>query len=103
MPSILFTQFLHLHRERELFERPFGTVGDGRGVDFTTLYATGSKTLNAIDIKTVSAFEERLAASGLGAPNYFDLYSADGVIRDDLRQFVSRCLKFSETSSEANK
>lgn len=93
IPEMLFTVYLDLYRNRELFARTYGPIGNSRPIDDATLRWLGNETLRRIGITTLAEFENRLTASRLGAPKYYDLYSPDGTLKPELKTFVSDCLE----------
>ncbi|WDQ15116.1 hypothetical protein [Rhodopirellula sp. P2] len=96
VPDMLFVVFIDLFRNRELFSRTYGPIGNSRQIDDATLHWLGNETLRRIDITTLSEFETELTASGLGAPQYYDLYAADGSLKPELATFVSECFEAPE-------
>jgi hypothetical protein len=93
VPNMLFLVYLDLYRNRELFARTYGPIGNARHIDDATLRQLGKETLRRIDVTTMAEFESKLAASGLGAPQYYDLYAPDGSLNPELAAFVSECLE----------
>ena len=91
VPDMLFIVFIDLYRNRHLFSRTYGPIGNARHIDGTTLHWLGNETLRRINITDINGFEAKLAASGLGAPQYYDLYSDDGSLEPELATFVSKC------------
>ncbi|ELP29452.1 hypothetical protein [Rhodopirellula baltica] len=91
VPDMLFIVFIDLYRNRNLFARTYGPIGNARHIDDATLHWLGNETLRRIDITNLSEFEAELTASGLGTPQYYDLYEPDGSLRPELRTFVSAC------------
>ena len=92
IPDMLFTVYLDLFRNRVLFARTYGPIGNARHIDDATLRWIGNETLRRIDIRTLPEFEKELATSGLGTPKYYDLYAPDGSLIPELEAFVSECL-----------
>lgn len=90
---MLFLVYLDLYRNRELFARTYGPIGNARHVDAATLRWLGNETLRRIDVTTLAEFENQLAASRLGTPQYYDLYAPDGSLKPELATFVSECLE----------
>ncbi|QDV22889.1 hypothetical protein [Aureliella helgolandensis] len=93
VPDMLFVVFIDLFRNRGLFARTYGPIGNSRHIDDATLHWLGNETLRRIDITTLSDFEAELTASGLGTPQYYDLYTTDGSLKPELAKFVSECFK----------
>ncbi len=93
VPDMLFSVYLDLYRNRELFERTYGPIGNARHIDAATLRWLGNETLRRIDIKTLPDFQSHLVASGLDTPQYYDLYAPDGSLKPELATFVSECLE----------
>ena len=92
VPDMLFTVYIDLYRNRDLFERTYGPIGNARPVDAATLRWIGHETLRRVNITTLDGFETQLIRSGLGTPQYYDLFAPDGTLEPDLAAFVSGCL-----------
>lgn len=93
VPDILFTVYLDLYRHRELFERTYGPIGNAKQIDAATLRKLGGDTLRRIDITSLPNFQTQLDASGLGTPEYYDLYKSSGELKPELAAFVLECLE----------
>lgn len=92
VPSMLFTVYLDRYRNRILFARTYGPIGNARHIDDATLHWLGNETLKRIDVTSIPEFESKLATSGLGTPKFYDLYTPDGLLKPDLEDFVMKCL-----------
>ncbi len=93
VPDMLFIVFIDLYRNRKLFSRTYGPIGNARHIDDATLRWLGNETLRRIDVTTLAEFETELAASGLGTPQYYDLFAADGSLKPELTTFVAECFE----------
>ncbi|GAA5510923.1 hypothetical protein Rcae01_06435 [Novipirellula caenicola] len=92
VPDLLFGEYLQLFRNRRLFERTYGPIGDASRIDAAALRWIGYETLRRIEVTTLNEFEEKLRQSGLGGPQVYDLYTANGSLKPGLSEFVLECL-----------
>ena len=92
VPDMLFIVYIDLFRNRNLFARTYGPIGNARHIDDATLRWLGHETLRRTDVTTLAEFEKKLAASGLGTAQYNGLYAPDGSLKPELAAFVFECL-----------
>ena len=91
-PDMLFSVYLDLYKNKELFERTYGPIGNAKQIDAATLRKIGGETLRRIEILTADEFRARLTKTGLGKGKSLNLYDTNGSLKPEVIKFVEESL-----------